>query len=293
MSNRNPAFFRRYLTALGSFISYAATARKVGVSESWVYKVDEASRAAAIESPGGPSVFLFEEDEGDGNPLWFHQHVENCVRRSIEETESYLRARVTKPRLEPTLFQGQKVPARDPLLVGRPDLIELLGLPDDLLRDASGAVVWEMHEVHASSELVLAVLAAHVRKLYGKRLDMTSEVTMKGGVLVSNGSQLPKPTLEVIEQQVQDADFSDVAEAMVPVTDTEPNEPPIAPDYADEPDRSAAPEPDTGPMIKEAAPTEYSAQPNPLIAPRSKGRPLTALERDLLSRLPKSTERPA
>jgi hypothetical protein len=282
--NRNVPFLRAYLKVLAACTSYAAAARKVGVSEAWIYKCLDSAKAAR-EAGDETSVFFFEEEAGDGQPLWLMDHLDNVLRRSIEEIEAFNRDRVARPRVVPCLFQGSKVAAKDPLLVGRPDLIELLGLPDDLLRDENGAVVWETQEILPPVELVSLYLGAYARRLFGKKLEVDQTTKLTGGVMISNGNapQITKPTLEVIEPgQVQDAVFSDV-------TDTNPNEPPIAPDYADEPDRSAEP----GPVIREAAPTEYTAQPNPLIAPRTKGRPLTALERDLLSRLPTSNDRKA
>jgi hypothetical protein len=293
MQNRNVPFFRAYLKNLGACCSYAECARRCGVSEAWVYKVIDSAKAARAASPDGPSIYLFEEEEGDGQPLWFMDHLDNVLRRSIEEIESFNRERVARPRVVPTLFQGAKVAAKDPLLYGRPDLVELLGLPDDLLRDANGAVVWETQEILPPVELVSLYLGAYARRLFGKKLEVDQNTKLSGGVLISGGQQaIAKPVeLEVVENMsIQEAEFSEL-----PVSDTDPAETPTAPDYADEPEEPTAepaPVPSPGPVIRTATPPEYAPGPNPLVQ-RGGNRPLTPEEKAVLARtLPNTNERP-
>jgi hypothetical protein len=282
--NRNVPFLRAYLKVLAACTSYAAAARKVGVSEAWIYKCLDSAKAAR-EAGDETSVFFFEEEPGDGAKLWLMDHLDNVLRRSIEEIESFNRDRVARPRVVPTLFQGAKVPAKDPLLIGKPDLIELLGLPDDLLRDENGAVVFETQEILPPVELISLYLGAYARRLFGKKLEVDQTTKLTGGVMISSGQQAIEKPPEV--QVIEPAEFTEL-----PVSDTSPDEPPIAPDYDDTPDRSAEPEP-TGPVIREAPPPQYTPGPNPLVQ-RGGNRPLTPAERAALSRtLPTSNDRKA
>ena len=202
MSNRNVPFFRDYLRVLGAAVSYAEAARRLRISENWVYKVFYASRAASQATPEGPSVFYFEEQEGDGEFRWFHDHVQGIVACSVEEIDAAARMRAARPTVVPTFYKGQRVPARDPALIGKPWLIDMLGLEDDLLRDADGNVIFETMEVQPSTDLVLAMLAAYSPKKFGKKLEVENKVS--GGVYVVGQPQpqiaAPLPVEVIIDQ---------------------------------------------------------------------------------------------
>jgi hypothetical protein len=291
MSNRSVPFFRDYLRVLGACVSYVEAARRLNISEDWVYKNLSASKSAS-KTPDVTSVFLFESEEGDGEPRWFHQHVKSAITNSIQAIEAAARNRALHGVYTVAKFQGRTVYQIDPDL-------EELGFEgvEAYRRDENGKPLPELVWTAPSTDLVLGILAAN-SKTYKK--NSTIDVNMRGGGVVMMPLRepakiaAPLPMVEIIRDAIAEpervavdeqppADFNEID---MRVTDT-PAEP-----LDDEADASLTPAPASGPVIRAETPPEYVSGPNPLIAPRN-GRPLSDLERDLLSKLPSVTNRRA
>jgi hypothetical protein len=290
--NRSVEFFRTYIRVLGATVSYVEAARRLNLSEAWVYKCLSSSKAASA-APDVPSVFLFEAEEDDGEPRWFHDHVRSAVSNSIEAIEAAARSRALHGTFTAAKFQGKTVYKEDPTLLGVDDqLLDMLGLPDRLLRDERGRPVPEQVWTPPSTDLVLGILAAHSKR-YRKQssVDVNLSARLSGGVQVIGNKPAPSiaaplPMLvEIVQEAIEEperaatdeeppADFTELDD--IGVTDT-PAEP-------DEPEPEAAPTPPAPVMIRAATPTEYAppTQAGPLAPPR---RALSPMERDLLTRL--------
>jgi hypothetical protein len=292
MSNRSVPFFRDYLRVLGATVSYVEAARHLNISEDWVYKNLSASKAASA-TPELPSVFLFEAEEGDGEARWFHDHVRSAVSNSIEAIEAAARSRALHGTYTTAKFQGKTVFKEDPMLIGiDDDLLEMLGYKDRLMRDERGRPVPEQVWTPPSTDLVLGILAAHSKR-YRKQSSITMDVNarMSGGVQVIGSKPAPQisaplPLVEIVQDAIAEperastdeeppTDFKELDD--IAATDTDPatgSNDPVEP----------APTP-AEPMIRAETPKEYA-----LIAPRN-GRPLSELEKSLLSALPSSLNR--
>ncbi|WP_154071933.1 hypothetical protein [Bradyrhizobium erythrophlei] len=200
-------------------------------------------------------------------------------------------------------FGGRVCWQEEPRAVGLdPDTRELLGFErDGLIRDANGACIplTEHHEPPVAA--VLRVLEVAFDEYTPKtKTNVTQNVSGIVGVQVVKAmtgppaippAPVPPPQLEILpdpddavalaELLGDEPDDIDGGNGDDPVDEPEP-----------EPEMVAAPEP--GPiMIQTAPPPEYVAGPNPLIQPRDGRRPLSDLERDLLSRLPSALNRKA
>jgi hypothetical protein len=278
MTKARPEFFRQYLDVLAAVITSRKACAIVGIDDETARKWDIKSRrdqAAKIEG----SVFFFEHA---GVEAWFHEHTRRAVSRSVEDIEAAARDRALNGTYTVAQYRGETVYKRDPSLIGKPWLVDMLGLPDDLLRDANGNLVPELVWTPPATDLVLGILAAHSSR-YKKQskidIDMNARVT--GGLLIAEAPSpkifqrpAPVPVIEVVKEaeQIEEAEVTEIDDR---VTDTSPTQ--------DEPEAVAAPTPAPEPeprVIREAAPLAY--QPT---ASERAGRPLTPLEQDLLGRL--------
>lgn len=280
MSNRNVPFFRDYLRVLGACVSYAEAARRLNVSENWVYKCLAASKAASA-MPEVPSVFLFEEEEGDGEPRWFHDHVRAAISNSIEAIEAAARSRALHGTFTVAQYKGQTVYKIDPALISFSDQdLEAYGFPDRYLR-VDGKLQPEMIWTPPRADEVAFILAGHSKR-YRKVGNGGTTVNVNaqgGGVAViprSRPAELPAP-LPVLKNVTQ-GDFAEVDDGLpdLTVTNTDPNEPPDVP--PPQPDDRVEPV-----MIREPTPPQYASEPAPILTPR---RSLSSDELALLARLP-------
>jgi hypothetical protein len=283
--------FCAYLDVLSETLKYAETSRVLGLHPSTIFHWLKASKAAAAH-PEQQSEFYFDYA---GQPGWLHEHVRGVITVSIEEIESAARSRALHGHTSIARFQGRTVYQRDPELIGRPELVEFLGLPDDLLRDpVTGHPVPEII-VHApSTDLVAMVLQAH-SKIYRKQSSVSVDLNARvsGGVMVIGGqqkpqAQLPLPVLEIINAAEEDS---------TPTPTAEPFEDADAADgfstdelEDDEPDDIApAPAPAPRPPTTTARPPTTTTKPTP--APAGPGpnpavrRGDNEMMRDLLARL--------
>jgi hypothetical protein len=306
---KSPEYFRTYLRVLNETISYAETARILGDDPSlifvWLKKSREDQKAAAENS-----IYYVEYPEGSGEPMWLHEHVRGAVSASIEQIEAGARSRAVHGTYSPAMYQGRTCYRINPDWEDE-DLRTLLGLTDrdKYLRDEHGERVPEMVWQPPSTDLVLGILAAHsARYKRQSKIDIDLNARHSGGVLVAgfNANQPPKPLpqqraaaipmVEILSDEIADeaAPSSDEPdpEAIGPggeddlgVTDT----PPDIPDDDIAPAQTAAPEPR---VIREAPPAAYTPPPSaaPLTQAERSGRPLSPLERDLLSRARGSIE---
>lgn len=283
MSNRNVPFFRDYLRVLGACVSYAETARRLNLSDAWIFKCLAASKAAS-GMPEVPSVFLFEEEEGDNEPRWFHDHVRSAISNSIEAIEAAARSRALHGTLSPALYKGVVQYQLDPAKIGFDDatLEMIYSSTDRYLRDAKGFPLVQMVKTEPSTDLVLGILGAHSKRYRKANAGTTVNVSSQSGVQVieRRKPELPAP-LPVLENVTQ-ADFAEVAdgppsdEPDLTVTGTDPNEPPVSP--------APLPEDRVEPVtIREPTPPQYASAPAPILTPR---RSLSSDELALLARLP-------
>jgi hypothetical protein len=281
MSNRNVNFFRDYLRVLGACVSYAETARRLGViSENWVYKCLAASKAASA-MPEVPSVFLFEAEADDGEPRWFHEHVRAAVTNSIEAIEAAARSRALHGTYTVAQYKGQTVYKVDPALISFSDEdLEAYGFPDRYLR-IDGKLQPELVWQPPSTDLVLGILGAHSKRYRKANAGTTVNVNAQSGVQIVERRKPELPAPLPMVTNVDPADYAEIDEPDLAVTDTDPDALPVAPAIQPE-DR-----PEPGPVIREATPPEYAPEPAPILASQRAGRPLSDLERDLLSKLPK------
>jgi hypothetical protein len=294
--------FQKYLTVLGETLKYAAASHALRLHPSTIFDWLKSSKAAAaIERPDQPSEFKFEHG---GTVAWLHEHVRNVITISIEEIESAARSRALHGTVAVARFQGATVYRRDPALIGRPDIVELCGLPDDLMRDpVTGLPMPELIHTAPSTDLVAMILQAH-SKIYRRQSSVSVGMTAKisGGVMVVGGpqqrpqAQLPLPILEIIDAAeeeptrteqaiVEDLDTDayddfDDAEDDAPVAQLAQSAPVPAP-VADgiRPDTIKAKLPTT--TARPVQPPPMASGPNPAVNRNTD----SALVRDLLSRM--------
>jgi hypothetical protein len=173
--------------------------------------------------------------EFEGKTKWFHQHASASVRYSVELLEESLRHWAiygTEKVVRDT--RGNPVWKRDLRLVGRPDLQELAGVPDDLLR-VDGCVVAETIVERPPFDGAMKFLAAYAPRFRPKsdsQIDINHQIS--GGVMIIGAPQAsPKekiaarlPELEVIEP---DSFEDEIAAAGDTNVSTEPEPEPESP----------------------------------------------------------------
>lgn len=261
-SQATPDTLRKFLVVLDATLNYSASIRKIGYrSTDTFYQWIKRSREAQKNDDTTSMYWL----EVDGAFDWFHQWVAECHDRSIADIEANARLRARDGTLHVVRFRGETVYRRDPALVGRPWLIELLGLPDDLLRDPkTGLPQPELEWCAPPAELVDKVLAAN-SKLYSKRSTIDANVRVSGGVLVV-------PTALPAQSQPRPAIAAPlpVVEVLESVSNTEPER------DEDVSVLPSSPEPAAPVVIQEPAPEPYKPTASAAMSP---------LQRDLLARL--------
>jgi hypothetical protein len=292
MTKKSPEFFRdEYLPMLARTVSYVQTARALGISEGAVYVWLRESRAAMKRGEEASEYFFLY----DGEERWFHQHVKAAQKASISDVEANARARARDGYFRPCRFQGKTVWREDPRLVGLDDrTLDMLGYPDRLLR-VNGELQPELEWIAPSTDLVIAILQSN-SETYRRRssVDVNMNARIGGSAVLTLGGPkqppqiaAPLPVLEIVQEAEQEPVLTD-DEPSLEVTDTDPDA--AGPGTAPTP--APAPEPvDPGPRITTPTPPEYAPGLDPILRPRVTGRPLSDLERDLLSKLPSSLNR--
>lgn len=188
-----------------------------------------------------------------------------------------------------TRFQGAPVWAEDPSCVGMdPDLRELLGYSrDGLLRDENGCCIPVVERIETPAALQLRYLASMFPEL--REHSVTDQnVSLHGSLGVTHMKSSftresgppaiapppPRPLLPV-EEIVAEPDED--AAPLKPSSDVQGTDPVTDETFETQP---PTPAPELDRVIREPAPTEYTPT-----ASERKGRSLSALEQDLLTRL--------
>jgi hypothetical protein len=240
-----------------------------------------------------------------GSSVPFHMAINGARRIAYHE----LRGRVEQKSIfgfdELVYYMGEPTWKRDPRTIGwTEDEREAFGFSrDGLLRDENGACIQNVVHHEAPIALQLRVLEQAFPAEY--RPGTNSTVAISGGAVV--GVQMMKPTngppkipappkplpqLEVLtdadELAIPETDAEDIADDeddLTDVTDTPPEDDLALDDFTPLPPTPPAPEPE---RVITGGPLPEQYQPTPQIAPLAPveraGRPLSDLERDLLSR---------
>jgi hypothetical protein len=206
---RTASFFRDYLKVLGATVSYVEAARRLNISEAWVYKCISASQAAS-KTPELPSVFLFEAEEGDNEPRWFHDHVRSAVSNSIEAIEAAARSRALHGTYTDAKFRGATVYKLNPDWIDE-GMRDLLGLTEaDKYLRVNGKLVPEQVWTAPPEALIGLVLSAHSKR-YRKQTSITMDVNtrMSGGVQVIGNKPAPSiaaplPMVEIVQEAIEE-----------------------------------------------------------------------------------------
>jgi hypothetical protein len=207
MSFKRPEMMNKVVDCVQEHVEFTKAARAAGISEPTLWRWLADSRRAKKENFGQPSPFLFERD---GETDYLHEFIKRCIRENIEAIESGARSRAMNGTWVPATYRGETIWKKDPFLVGRPDLIDLLGVPDDLFRDENGMPQPEVTWQPPSTDLVAMVLAAHSRK-YRKQSKLDVDINMRaavaGGVMVVGTQQrqvaAPLPEVEYLPTEAQ------------------------------------------------------------------------------------------
>jgi len=199
MTLKSPEFLREYIRVLNDVCAYADAARVLKMDQSTIFVWLRQSKLAA-ERKDNPSEWLVSVD---GEERYFHQHCRRAGDNTTEHIEANAKKRARDGFWVPSMFQGRRVPARDPKLIGRQWLIDMLGLDDDLLRDKAGNVIFEMQYIPPATDLAMGLLAANSKKY---RKQSTVDVNMRGGgvVVVPMRAEpakvaAPLPILEIVQ----------------------------------------------------------------------------------------------
>jgi hypothetical protein len=298
MTYKSPEFLTEYVRILNEVVSYADCNRRLGMAESTVFVWLRASKAAA-ERKDDPSEWLLEID---GEKRYFHQF---CRQASVNAVENIAANAIVRARdgvWTEAKFQGNTVYRLNPDWIDE-SMRYLLGLTDaDKYLRVNGRLVPELVYTPPSTDLTAFILAANSKR-YRKQSSVTVDARVSGGGVFRWESEKPKVAAPIPVEMIEDASkfapaelavFAEITDEPerpltdeIAATDTDPDEPPAVPVDEPEPEPATPTPPATGPVIATPTPPEYQpAGPNPLIVPRSSGRPLSDLERDLLSKLP-------
>jgi hypothetical protein len=160
------------LDCFAAGLNYERTARRIGTSSRTIQRYIRRSYA------GDPAMICHWQDQD----LQLIDHMKASRAMAILMIEQQALDNALGHR-EICIFQGRVQYMQDPMLVGRPDLIEMLDLPDDLLR-IDGKVQPLYVERKASDAIVTKMLESHMRKQYGA----TQEINVKHETMF-----LPRP----------------------------------------------------------------------------------------------------
>jgi hypothetical protein len=232
-----------------------------------------------------------------GEQIQFAKAVNAARRMALHEMRGRMEQKSIFGYDEPVFYMGEPTWKRDPRTVGwTEDEREAFGFSrDGLLRDENGACIQNV--IHHEPPIALQLRVAEMAFPTEYRPGTNNTVAVSGGAVVgvqmmkpSNGPPKippapPLPQLEVI-RETDELAVPEMAddEEITDVTDTPPDDDPAQDDFTPLPPQPPAPEPER--VIREATPEQY--QPTPQIVPLAPveraGRPLSDLERDLLTR---------
>jgi hypothetical protein len=294
MTVKSQAMFRRIIDQLSETVNLSKTARLCRVDPSTIRIWQRASKADADAKVEGSEWLV----EIDGETRFFHEWCSRTATAVIDDIIANAFVRARDGTDVETKFQGSTVYKLSPDWIDE-GMRDLLGLTDadKYLRDAKGKLVPETSHEEPPVQLVEFILGAHRRPMYGKHtsqdVKMSLNARVAGGVQFIGGAPrqatiaAPLPVLEL----VTDVEPDDAPEINLEVTSTDPD----APITANlEEDFTPAPKPmatEPEPVIQTATPSEYAPAAIPLLKSQREGRPLSELERSLLSELPGALNR--
>lgn len=288
MTKRSAETMIAICDALASGMSYSGAAQSCGIGVRTFWEWIKASQA------GNPDYVI----EYLGEPIAFHKACNAARRILMHNLRSSFERRALLGHDTIITFQGAICWRVDPRTVGwSEDEREAFGFErDGLLRNERGETIplTEHHEPPVAA--VLRVLEVGFPNEYRPTSNVNSNVSISGSTTVGIAIAKPMagpvpvppppplPQLEVLPET--DA-------LTVPETDDEPAD--AVTDTAPEEFTPDEPEPvQIDRVIREPAPAQYAPLPMPApLAPTNaerSGRPLTDLERDLLSRARGSAE---
>jgi hypothetical protein len=266
--------------------SYRGAAKSAGISEKSFWNYMRRSRS------GDEEMTL----DFIGERVFFHEAVSDARRIMLHNVRSEFEKRSYLGHDEIVYFQGNVSWQVEPKCVGLDeDTRELLGYRRDGLREVNGEVVPNVihHMPPVAAALRVLEMAFPSEYVPQSKSAVTQTTTVNGLVGIAFAkpvtgppsippAPVPPPMLEVLPDP-----------SLAELLGEEPAPAVAEPAEFDSPDPAPIVAP-TGPepvMIAEPTPPEYRPSgPNPLIQPRN-GRPLSPLERDLLSRLPDKVDR--
>jgi hypothetical protein len=274
MTLKSPEFLREYIRVLNEVTSYSATARRMGMDQSTIFAWHRLSKAAA-ERGDDPSEWLLEIE---GEKKYFHQHCRTAaVGNSVQHVIANAMARARDGIWVPSMFQGRRVPARDPALIGRQWLIDMLGLEDDSLRDpVTGNVIFEMQYIPPSTDLTNFMAAANSKR-YRKQSTVNVNAQVSPGGVWRWDDEKPKQVEAIPAAMIEDpskfgpAELAEYAE--IAADEAEPAPTDMSAGDTDPDALPVAPAPDEVQDL-----TTYTPGPNPAI------KPLSEAERKILAR---------
>lgn len=266
---------------MGGCMSFAKAARinNLSVRSFWQYiRLSQAGDADATV-------------EWLGERLPFHRAVNQARRLALAEARGALESKAINGWDEVALYQGQVVWQLDPVTVGWTEQErEALGFRPDGLLEVNGRPVPVTIHHEPSDALLLRVAEMFAPGEYrpgtNANIEINGRVNMVGvGIakplsappVVPPAPVPPLPRLTMVDDELEPEVTDEAPET--DISDTDPTE--FADSFEPLPPSEPTPEPER--VYSEPVPAQYQPTGNPLITPRG-GRPLSPLERDLLSR---------
>jgi hypothetical protein len=196
MSKHSHANLTHFLDLMTGHPNISAGARAIGCTPQAVFLWLKRSAA-------GDEKFLVRWPDAEDAPIQFAEAVKLARKRFTVLFESQMRSEVVNGIPRVVIHNGEVQYQKDPELVGKPWLIELLGLPDDLLRidgKVQPLVVYES----APSHLKIHVSRGLIPQTYGDHRTVDVNARVRSSVMVIGSNPKPEPkTIEHASEPVQ------------------------------------------------------------------------------------------
>jgi hypothetical protein len=195
---KNSETFQELADTLCSVACYSTAARRIGVSAASVFRwMSDSKRAEHDKS----DEFRF---EWGGEVDYLHRHCGRAVRIQVAAVEGFARHRALTGHDEPVFYQGRpSFRVRSDILRNGDqnadaDTLDILyGVRTPYELDSQGRPIQEVMHHAPSDGLVKLVLAAHLPKVYGTKIDQV--VTHQGGVVHLHSAPRPAPVAAPVE----------------------------------------------------------------------------------------------
>jgi hypothetical protein len=190
---RTDEALRRFLDHLVVKPNLTHCGLAIGIAEpttfSWISKSQRA-----------PNEWMIDWPEGEP-PLPFHQQILVARKKNVALYEHQIRDEIRNGIPEVVVYNGELAYQRDPELVGRPWLVEMLGLPDDLLR-IDGRVVPLVINRAAPAHLKIFAGKGLLPAIYGDHSTVDFRAQVQHTVL-RIGNKQPKTIDTAPPQQIE------------------------------------------------------------------------------------------